>query len=205
MIKNLSMKKTHLLGVNNYYQTKYDKTQIVIGNTQSTGMNHVVKWKTRLNGNYKITAPFTISKDGTIYVHYDPKHHSDFIGIREIDRQIIPIVLENEGWLVKDLENGCFLNWVGDIYKGNDDIVETRWRNHTYWAPYSNEQVDSLVKLCKYLCDKFNISLEAIPHNTKADIENFSGIVYRSNYSKYFTDVSPAFDTMQFKNKLELK
>lgn len=199
------MKSTHLLGVNNYYQTEYNKTQIVIGNSLSSDMRHIIGWKTRLNGNYKITAPFTIAKDGTIYIHYDPKHHSDFIGIREIDRQIIPIVLENEGWLVKDLKTDSFLNWVGDIYKGSDDIVETRWRNQEYWAPYTSEQMDSLVKLCKYLCGKFNIPLEAIAHNTKADVENFSGVAYKSNYSKYFSDVSPAFNTTLFKNKLELK
>lgn len=204
MRNHVLMKNTHTLGIKNYYQTEYPKSQIVIGNTFSTGLNHVTKWKTRLNGNYKQTAPFSILKDGTIYIHYDPKHHSDFIGVRDIDRNIIPIVLENEGWLTKDLDSDRYLNWIGDIYNGEGDVIETRWRSHTHWAPYTDEQVDSLARLCKYLCERFDIPLEALSHNTKTEVEFFEGIAYKSNYSKYFSDVSPAFDFTNFKNKVEL-
>jgi len=137
-------------------------------------------------------------------LHYDPKHHSEFIGVDEIDRHIIPVVLENEGWLVKDSTSGEYLNWIGDIYNEEDGIVETRWRNHEYWSPYTDEQLESLVKLCKYLCERFDIPLEALAHNTQADVEYYGGVVYKSNYSKYYTDVSPAFNTTEFKNKLEL-
>jgi len=205
-MKQVLMKDTHKLGANNYYKSEYRKTQIVIGHSFTEGLNHVMRWQTRLNGKYKETAPLSILKDGTIYQHYDPKHHSDFIGIEEIDRHIIPIVLENQGWLTKDLKNDRFLNWLGDIYNENDEIVEKRWRNHTYWSPYTDEQIDSLVKLCGDLCEGFDIPLEALTHNTRVEtIDDFEGIVYKSNYSKYFLDISPAFNFNEFKNKLELK
>jgi hypothetical protein len=205
MKKNLIMENTHLLGLNNYYQTDYDKTQIVIGNTLSTGLNHVTKWQMRLNGKYKETSPLSILRDGTIHLHYDPKHHSDFIGVKDIDKHIVSIVLENEGWLTKDLQNGQHLNWIGDIYNGGGEIIEARWREHTYWASYTDEQIESLVKLCKYLCVKFNIPMETLEHNTKfTTIENFEGVAFKSNYSKNFSDVSPAFKFAEFKNKLEI-
>lgn len=206
MRNHVMMKNTHLLGVNNYYPSEYKKTQIVVGNSYSEGLTHFTKWEMRMNGKYKKTAPFTILRDGTIYLHFDPKHHCDFVGIKDIDRHIIPIVLENNGWLKKDIDNNRFLNWIGDIYNEEVGVVEKKWRNHSYWMPYTDEQMNSLVRLCKYLCEKFDIPLEALSHNTKVEmVDDFEGIVYKSNYSKYFSDVSPAFDFNEFKNKLELK
>ena len=149
MINDVSMKNSHLLGIQNFHQTEYNKTQIIVGNTFASGLDHITRWKTRMNGKYKSTAPFTILRDGTIHTHFDPKHHSDFMGIKDVDRNSIPIVLENYGWLTKDLQNDRYLTWIGDIYNEEDGIVETRWRNHSYWSQYTSEQIDSLVKLCK--------------------------------------------------------
>ena len=43
-------------------------------------------------------------------------------------------------------------------------------------------------------------------HNTYIkNIEDFNGVIYRSNYNKYLTDVSPAWDFKKFKNKIEEK
>lgn len=206
MVDILIDNKTHALSKNNYYDSEYNKTQIVIGNTFSSGFSHIKKWQNRLNGNYKNTAPFTVGLDGSVHMHFHPKHHSEFIGIKDIDRHIIPIVLENEGWLERDLKEDVLVDWIGDIYNRESAVVEARWRGHQTWAPYSDEQVDSLVELCKFLCDKFDIPRQVMQHNTKVDtIDNYNGIAYRSNYSKYYSDVSPAFDFGNFKNKLELK
>lgn len=206
MRNNVLMKNTHLLGIKNFYPTEYKKSQIIIGNTFASGLDHVTRWQTRMNGKYKATAPFSILRDGTIHLHYDPKHHSDFMGLKDIDRYAIPIVLENQGWLTKDLQNDRYLTWIGDIYNEENGIVETRWRNHSYWTPYTDEQLESLVNLCKYLCERFDIPLEALGHNTGVGtIESFEGIAFKGNFSKFFSDVSPAFKFDEFKNKLELK
>jgi N-acetyl-anhydromuramyl-L-alanine amidase AmpD len=198
--------KTFLLSTNNYYPSGYNKTQIVVGNTLSTGFNHFTKWTTRLNGHYKNTAPFTITLDGAIHMHYHPSHHSNFIGVKDIDRHIIPIVLENEGWLEKDFKTNELIDWVGNIYNREDEIVETRWRGRNLWAPYSEEQIDSLVVLCKSLSKQFDIPTQAMSHNTRVEtIDDYNGVAFRSNFSKYYSDVSPAFDFNGFKNKLELK
>lgn len=206
MINHILMKNTHLLGANQFYKTEYKKTQIIIGHSMSNNLDHLNKWQTRLNGKYKATAPFTILRDGTIHIHYDPKHHSDFVGIEEIDKHSIPIILENQGWLYKDLQNNRYLTWLGDIYNQEDEVVEKRWRNNLYWSPYTKEQMNSLINLCKYICERFNIPLVALSHNTNIETAgDFEGILYRANFSKYFSDISPAFKFDEFKNNLELK
>lgn len=191
-----------------YYGLECGKTQIVIGNTLSTGMAHVEKWKTVLNGESKFTAPFTISRDGVVHKHYDPKYYSNFVNIGSLDKKIIPITLENEGALWFNDEKKCYVNYIGDIYKnkGKNYVFDVKWRDRQYWAPYTLKQMNSLVKLCKELCAEFDIPLETVTSNTVTSmIQDFEGIAFRSNFSKYYYDVSPAFDVQAFKDKIEKK
>jgi hypothetical protein len=197
-------KKTYKLDGNKYYDAVSDKHQIVVGHTGVVNMNHINTWNNRLNGSYKKTAPFTIALDGTVYEHYDPKFYSDFTSEKNLNRFIIPIVLENEGWLIKDIKNNRYLNWLGNIYNREDSVVTKKWRGKEYWAPYSDAQFDSLLELLDYLCGKFKITKETIGYNTKVDnIIGYNGISVKSNYSTEFTDLSPAWDFVKFKNNLE--
>ena len=195
---------SYKLPKSNYYRTARKKTQIVVGNTFSNNMNHYKGWLTRYNGEYKKTAAFTIDVDGIIYQHYDPKYSSDFLLNKKNNEYIIPIVLENNGWLIKDTDSEKTLTWVGNDYNNIDSIVKSSWRTHEYWASYNIKQIDSLVELSKYLSDKFKIPLQTIGHNTKVDdIYEYRGIVFRSNHQRKSTDLSPAFDYELFKTKIE--
>ena len=197
---------TYKLSINNYVPFETPKKQIVIGHTFNHGMKHVIGWKHRFNGEYKKTAAFTIDQEGVIYKHFEPKYHSNILGSKEIDKKSVVILLENDGWLLKDTEKNLFISWVGDIYKGPDKVVEKRWREYTYWAPYTEKQKQSALTLIKELCAEFSIPMVSISHNTKVDnLDKYEGILYRSNLDKYYTDLSPAWNFEEFKNKIELK
>ena len=189
----------------NFHQIECKKTQIVVGHTFNSGMNHYVGWTKRLNGKYKATANFTIDVDGEIYQHFDPKYFSEFINIKGANEGIISIVLVNEGWLEKvDLENK-YITICGNQLEINS-VIERRWRNQKFWAPYSDKQMESLIKLIRYLCEKYDIYMKTVGHNTKVEsILDYEGSVFKSNFNKEFTDLSPAFDFIEFKNNLELK
>ena len=50
-------------------------------------------------------------------------------------------------------------------------------------------------KLIKEICNKNGIPNEFIGHNVLVDgVENFKGIVTRSNYNEYWTDINPSFN-----------
>jgi N-acetyl-anhydromuramyl-L-alanine amidase AmpD len=188
----------------NFHKTAKKKTQIVVGNTFSTNMNHYKGWLSRYNGEYKKTAAFTIDKDGNIYQHYDPKYSSDFINNKKVNDFIIPVVIENLGWLINDTTTDKILTWVGDEYINEETMVKCLWRTHEYWDGYTESQLDSLIELSKYLSDKFNIPIQTIGHNTKVDdIYEYRGVVFRSNYQRQSTDLTPAFNYELFKSKLE--
>lgn len=197
--------ETYKLTADNYHHIQTTKHQIVIGHTFNTGMNHYNGWVKRLNGNYKSTAMFTVDVDGKIYQHFDPKFFSDFINIKGVNESIISIVLVNNGWLSKELTGDTYTTLTGNMVK-SDLIIERRWRNQKYWSPYTDEQMDSLIKLIRQLCEKYDIYLKTVGHNTKIDsVFDYEGIAFKSNYSKEFTDLSPAFNFVEFKNNLELK
>lgn len=197
-------KTAYPLDENHYFGEVHEKQVISLGNTWSMDMDHWVGWKSRLNGKNKRTAPYTIDIDGNIYEHFNPKYYSKFLNHEAIDRHIIPILIENEGYLVKDLDSETYRNYMGRIYKREGEIVNRRWRNHTYWAPYNKEQLDSVVELIKHLRKEFSIRGLVMGHNTKYDnIYSVSGVTYKSNYNEYYNDVTPAWDFEIFKNKLE--
>jgi N-acetyl-anhydromuramyl-L-alanine amidase AmpD len=186
----------------NYFKKVYKKTQIVIGHTASKDMNHYKGWLNRHNGHYKNTAAFTIDIAGNIHQHFNPKYFSNFIGDTKHNQKVISIVLENEGWLTKSITSGIFTTWIGDEY--SDDVTIRYWRGEMYWANYSELQMSSLIHLIKELSLNFNISLQTIGHNTKVDdIYDYKGIIFRSNFSKEFKDLSPAFNYETLKNKIE--
>jgi hypothetical protein len=193
--------ETYKLTESNYHKESYDKTQIVIGHTYQTGMLHYAGWIYRLNGKNKKTANFTITKEGKIYQHYDPNYYSSFVNDQQ-DKASISIVLENLGWLRKDVMVDRYVDWLGNTYKKpNEEVLMKRWRNHNYWDRYTESQITSLKELVSLLCENHKIPKQFIGHNVfDKNIDLFKGITFRSNYYQESTDVSPAFDMETLKN-----
>jgi len=193
--------KTYPLNDNNFHKENYDKTQIIIGHTYRNNMLHYSSWINRLNGKNKKTAAFTINKEGKIYQHYNPTYYSTFIN-KEQDKASISIVLENVGWLKKDVMIDRYVDWLGHNYKKDpNDVLTKNWRNYTYWDKYTKEQMDSIKYLVEKLCLDYNIPKNFIGHNVyDENVDLFKGITFRSNYYQEVTDVNPTFDMEVLKN-----
>lgn len=159
------------------------KTQIVIGNS--------------LNIN-DINSSFVVLKNGEIIENY--KTRNSFINIGNADENTISITLENQGFLTQ--HKNQYINYVGAIYKG--EVITKKWRNREFWEPYTKEQIHGLIELCKKICNEYEIPLYVVSNNTYiTNINEFEGIAFRSNYSKFYYDVSPAFNIDEFKEKIE--
>jgi len=194
--------KEYALSSNNFVSEETIKSKIVLLNTFNSGMNHYVGWHNRIGGEYKRTTTYTIDKFGTVYQHFNPKYYSRLLD-KKVDREIISISLVNYGYLIKDTKKNLYLNWFSDIYS-NEDVFEKRWRGYKYWEPYSNEQFTSAIELINKLCLEYNINKKVLSHNTKIDFpNNHNGVMYRSNFDKHYSDLSPAWDFMLFKEIIE--
>ena len=105
------------------------------------------------------------------------------------------------GWLKRNAKNNRYTNWIGDIYRG--EVLQKKWRDHFFWATYTDEQLDTCAQVINELKEDMGLELEMVGHNVRVEgINKFKGLVSRSNYNNFWTDVSPAFNFEELKNRI---
>jgi|TARA_R110000744_G_scaffold95571_1_gene184581 N-acetyl-anhydromuramyl-L-alanine amidase AmpD len=190
--------KKELLHIEKESKTAHQKTQIMVGHTSRDVEDYLKSLTLRHNRKYKNQPHFIISKEGVVIKVLEPRVTTNFFGDKDIDDNIVLVLLENEGWLKPKKNNPRLCDWLGNIYKG--EVFEKKWRNRFFWSTYTDKQIDSLVVLLKDICADLKIEKKFIGHNVRVEgVERFKGIVTRSNYSEYFTDLSPAFNFERIK------
>jgi N-acetyl-anhydromuramyl-L-alanine amidase AmpD len=178
------------------------KNQIILVNTSRTATDYLNSLKFRYNGKYKKIPNYLITREGDIIKLLENIEHSDYFADANVNRNAIIISLENLGWLQKEQLRNYYVNWIGDIYKGN--VFEKKWCYYFFWQPYTESQIISLVNLCNELFKETKIKPNIIGHNTKlTGIEKYEGVVVRSNFDVSYTDVNPSFNFEEFLKKIE--
>lgn len=178
------------------------KNKIILTHTGRNSINYVQSLKYRNNKKYTKIPNYIITRDGKVIQTLNPEQYLKYFSSDKINKESIVISLENLGWLEKVPLKNSYINWIGDIYNG--DIFERKWRDYIFWQPYTMEQMESCVLLCKKLSEDMSIKLKCIGHNTKINgAERYEGILTKSNFELYNTDVSPAFNFEWFVKKIE--
>jgi len=174
-----------------------NKKQIILCHTAREVNEYLTSLKFRSNGKFDRIPHFVITRDAKVLQLLDPKSKTRYFNNDIMDKDSIVVCLENLGWLMKKPLSEHYLNWIGNIYK--QEVCEKKWREYSFWQPYTEEQLESTAKICGELCNEFSIPKRFVGHNTKVEnIELFNGITTKSNYNTRFTDLSPAFDFQNF-------
>jgi N-acetyl-anhydromuramyl-L-alanine amidase AmpD len=164
---------------------------------------YLASLKYRYNSKYDKIPNYLITKNGTILQLLPNEGHSNFFTNDNVNRNSIIISLENLGWLEKKPLTTHYINWKGSIY--NQQVYEKKWRDYFFWEPYTSIQVQKTAELCNNLIDEVKIKRQCIPHNTKIDgVENFEGIISRSNFDGKYTDLNPSFNFETFRNLIKI-
>jgi len=189
-------KTTHKITKNNHHSETVEKKQIIISNSLRKKNYHIIRLKHKEIGNTKEWNMFTVSRNGTIFQHFDENFYSDFIGNKKVDKQSISIVIENMCCLLK--RKGFYVNWLGEVCN-EKDVINKNWLGFNFWERYNDIQIESLALLCRFLCKKHNIPTKMIDfkHFNKT-INNFNGIVFKSNFFQNSNDTNPSFDIQKF-------
>ena len=178
------------------------KRQIILAHTSRNINDYLQSLKFRFNGDFKRIPNYIITREGKIIQLLGNTEHSEYFKDPNINRNSIIVSLENLGWLQKEPLTDHYINWIGDIYKG--EVFKKKWRDYFFWQPYTDTQIESLGLLCKELFEVVNIKQQMIEHNTKINgIEKYCGIVTKSNFSIDYTDVSPAFEFNELLKNIE--
>lgn len=184
----------------NKLKQEKEKSQILLINSGRNLIDYMVSFKYRFNGDPMRLPHYLISRSGSVIQTLEDNYNSNFSSNDRVNSKSIVICLENLGWLEKVPLKKHHINWIGNIYKG--DVIDKKWRDYFFWQPYTEIQLEMTAELCKKLCEKHKIELRCVGHNTKVKgIESFLGIITRSNFDDFATDLSPAFDFEKF-NKL---
>jgi hypothetical protein len=195
---------THQVNDVNHYLTQSVKTQIVLATSLRKDGYHIIRLHNKERGKTKKWNTYTVSRDGTVFQHYDNKFHSDFLGIKEADKQSISVVIENMGCLFKT-PAGKHINWLNEICD-EENVVTKNWLGYNYWEKFTDEQIENIALLCKQLCEEHNIPKNCIDfHHYHKDTIKFRGIVFRSNYIEDSSDINPLFDISKFNEMLKVE
>ncbi|MEY4573199.1 MAG: hypothetical protein RLZ10_2483 [Bacteroidota bacterium] len=179
-----------------------NKIQIILLNTLRDKETFLNSIKYRFNGKNKKIPNYLITKEGKIIQLLENTESPKFFLNNKINQNSIIVCLENLGWLQKEPLNENYINWIGDIYKGN--VFEKKWRDYFFWEPYSEIQIEATAFICKKLFEEISIKKQVVGHNTKINgAERTEGVLCRSNFSQDFTDVNPSFDFELFLKYIE--
>jgi len=196
-------KEIYHINKDNFIKRKTKKDQIIISFSLRKKDNHITHLKHKEYGKTKKWNTYTISRNGTIYEHYDPNYYSNFMNMKKINKKSISIVLENMCSLIKINENS-YVNWLNEKCPTNK-IIKKSFLGLHYWELIPDEQFKSVIDLCDKLCDRFNIPKKIIDfHHYNSNIDKFSGIVLKSNYVENTTTINPLFNLQKFNEMLQL-
>ena len=178
------------------------KKQIILCHTSREVEEYLASLKFRYNGKFDRIPNYVITRDGRILQLLSDISYTNYFNNENINRNSIIICLENLGWLEKKPLTNSYINWKGSIY--NEQVYEKKWRDYFFWEPYTISQIESTADLCNQLNETLRIDNRCIGHNTKVvGVENFEGIVTKSNFDSDFTDLSPSFNFETFRKLLK--
>ena len=178
------------------------KHQIILVITSRGIYEYLQTLKYRYNGKFKRIPNYIITRSGDVLQLMDNLEYSEYFGDTSMDQNSIIISFENLGWIQREPLTDYYVNWIGDIYKG--EVYEKKWRDYYFWQPYTSKQVDSCAELCNILFKDLSIKNNIIGHNTKINYNpKYEGVLTFSNIEKERTDVSPAFNFEELIKKIE--
>lgn len=186
-------RETYKISENNFNKKETEKNLIIIGDTSRKNSNHLNRMMYKDFGLNKSWNTYTISREGNVYEHYDPKYFSDFTSKPSINNRCISILFENMGYIYHD--EGKYYNWINEECEDISKLFRKHWKFGYFWEKYTEEQYESFVDLIVYLIKKYEIPNNIIATNLYEEFSHeYKGIISRSNLNKNEIDVNPSFD-----------
>jgi N-acetyl-anhydromuramyl-L-alanine amidase AmpD len=194
----MEFNKTYRLPDDQYYKESFPKQQIYLHHTVGGSAVSTFNWWMMDPG--RIGTAYIIDRTGGILEVFDPQYWAHHLGMKHPDNRSanelsIGIEIASEGALTK--KDGKLYAFDGRQYY-HDDYVDLgyNWRGYQFFDAYNAPQIDSVIKLVNYLCDRFAIPPQTIPGNKcRFDIEllKFNGILTHCNVREDKTDLNPSF------------
>lgn len=237
MLKNLSLYKyfkerkmdlkidrtKYILNRTNYIQEEHKKNLLVLHYTAgSTASGAFETWNNKAIVNIhgeqvwsKVSTPYILDRDGTIYEVYDPKFYSYHLGINSDPKHLqhkrsVSIEIVNFGSLMKN-KNKLYA-WPNNYNQEFCDVSETEkyiqvpdYRGYSYYAMYTPKQLEALPSLAEMLCDRFEIpkvfNAQKLDQTDLKYFSTFNGMCSHTSFRNDKCDTGPALNWNIFEGK----
>ena len=187
----------HPLPDDQYFKDLYTKRQIVIHHTVSNGnaKNVIDSWQSTKE---KVGVAFVIDREGIIHKAFSSAHWAHHLGTKEINNTILnkqSIGIELCSWGALTEKNGLFFNAFNKEVPESEVIkYNYLFRRTRYYQKYTDQQLESLKLLLKYLCETYKIPTKYNPEiwsfSSKA-LEGEKGIFTHVSFRKDKSDCHP--------------
>ena len=198
----------HPLSDNQYFKDIYTKRQIVLHHTVSNGnaKNVIDSWQTTKE---KVGVAFVIDREGIIHKAFSSSHWAHHLGTKEINNTILnkqSIGIELCSWGALTEKNGLYFNTNNHVIS-EEEVVKYNYlfRGSRYYQKYTNQQLESLKLLLKYLCKTYNIPIdykEEMWEYSKAAVRGDKGIFTHVSFRKDKSDCHPQRELIEFLKSL---
>ena len=214
-VGNTTIKKIRPKHDTYFYKEETEKTAIVLHSTVGVLRGDLASLCKRNN---KVSVPYLIARDGTVYELFDPKYWSYHLGRgakggnTNNSKRTIGIELSNMGPLTlvgNKLETAY--SRLGkdekpDVYCDISEVdayvkVDKPFRGKQYFASFTDAQYSALYDLIDYLCEEHNIPRKYLPEASRfktfkssSDAKTFNGICSHVNFrTSGKWDIGPDF------------
>lgn len=205
---------TYRLPDNQYVPEEVAKSGIVLHHSVSRNISSIFSWWVE-KGQRKVLrvgTAYVIDTDGTIYEFFPDTCWAWHLGHGNgtaNEMRTIGIEIVSEGPLIKT--EGGYRSVLGNILHYDQTMVEDlgkEWRDYQYFDKYESEQIQAVVSLINYLCDKHHIVRKVIQNlwDYDEEIKSFEGVYTHAQVRADKSDVHPHFPIAQvaYWAKLEL-
>jgi len=186
-----------------YFKSRQEKDLIVLHFTAGGSARSSFDWWRKSSN--RVSTPYLIDMDGSVYEVYDPENWSYQLGIQNADanhsndKRSIGIEICNYGPL--KLKGDTLYSWPKDFnnkyceLSQGEKYVKTSFRGFNYYAAFTEFQKASTSYLVDELCSKFGIKsvIAPEPKRNECDVPFFSkwkGICTHANFRPDKFDMS---------------
>ena len=200
------------LGTGHYYKEKTTKKKIVLHYTVGDCKS---AYNTLINQSEKVSVSYLVSREGKVIKLFDDFYWSYHLGAgavggnKAMSSESIGIEIANFGPLTR---NGYELHTCYSTEKKPQvycDIGDTNhyiyikegFRGYQYFAKPTSEQIEAVMKLTKFLCEKHDIPYCQLSENDRYEVfgsattaKRFSGVCTHINFRETGKwDIEPCF------------
>ncbi|MGL5079077.1 MAG: N-acetylmuramoyl-L-alanine amidase [Waterburya sp.] len=162
-----------------FFRTIQKKRQIVLHHTEGNpnGLSSIQWWRTRNQGRGTVATPYLVDEDGVVLRLFPSYFWANALGkgFAHLDRSAVQIELCSYGYLqktkygflddvaVQDFERERIkrgLEFASRRLIPESEVVQKDFRWGTYFARYTDDQIDTTVKLIRYLSERYDIPVK---------------------------------------------